>query len=189
MNNGNFGNNCYVNANSQNKPQPLHYLYLGRLLSTQDHYSGDTTYHEEHDKLMKQREIHRRLYVDAMKREENISRYLGGKPPKVLHHPAVEPEALIEDPDLRNIVMSNGMEDNNINPMYNIENFEDLHDYNEYNDFNDKKEECGGNCGIKESYISSNKKRNNSNFAIGCSICIVIFLIIVLIGIYSIEHI
>ena len=163
-----------------NSRTSLHELYPGRLLSTRDHYSGDTTPNENPEKLQQHRDIHSALYRASAAREEALSRHLGGKGPKVLPQPPVEPDSFAENPALRNVHISHGAEDNAVvgsteftgDPI--LENF-----------MNSGKGcvGCNDDSGLIESYGKAKGVRGwlNSNYAIGCSIAIVSLLIAILI--------
>ena len=81
-------------------PQELQLLYPGRLMSNQWHYTGDNIPNEDPQGLAYTKSHSSALERAAAIEEEALARHLGGKN-KVARHPAVEPEAVIEDPDLR----------------------------------------------------------------------------------------
>ena len=85
------------------KPLPvgsLHTVYPGRPMLPEYHYTFENVPHEHPEELAKTRERYEALISGQMEREEMDARQSGAGD-KVSQHPAVEPEALIEDPGLR----------------------------------------------------------------------------------------
>ena len=79
--------------------QPLHLLYPGRVMEQEYHYTGENIPNEDPVGLEKTRAQTAALARAAKMEREALSRHLGGKD-KIARHPAVEPEAVREDPDL-----------------------------------------------------------------------------------------
>lgn len=82
--------------------QPLQLLYPGRLMENWYHYTGSNIPNSDMDGAMITREQTSALSKAADMELEAMNKHLGGKH-KVLRHPAVEPEALLEDPALRGL--------------------------------------------------------------------------------------
>lgn len=82
--------------------QPLQLLYPGRYMRRDYHYSGDNILHEDPIGLDITKSKDAALSRAYQRQEEALERHLGGKD-KVVPHPAVEPEATIEDPALKDI--------------------------------------------------------------------------------------
>lgn len=76
--------------------QPLHLLYPGRVMQQDWHYTGENIPNEDPDGLKKTRFGITALDRAAKMEQEALARHLGGKY-KIVNHPAVEPEAIIED--------------------------------------------------------------------------------------------
>lgn len=87
--------------------QKLQLLYPGRYLLPPDWYTSDNILNENPEELETFREESKNLAYAAKLRNEALSRHLGGTP-KVIRHPAVEPEYPIEDPELRSLTLENG---------------------------------------------------------------------------------
>ena len=83
-------------------PQQLQELYPGKLMSNQWHYTGDNIPNEDPEGLEYTKSRMSALARAAAMEEEALARHLGGKH-HVARHPAVTPEATIEDPDLRSL--------------------------------------------------------------------------------------
>lgn len=81
-------------------PQKLHELYPGRLLSKDEHFSGDNILHENHQAVLETRERDSAFTHAALAEEEALYRHLGGKD-NIDRHPAVAPDEVVEDPALR----------------------------------------------------------------------------------------
>ncbi len=79
--------------------QPLHLLYPGRIMEQEYHYTGENIPNEDPFGLEKTQAQTVALARAAKMEREALARHLGGKD-KIARHPAVEPEAVIEDPDL-----------------------------------------------------------------------------------------
>ena len=92
--------------------QKLHTIYPGRLMQRDWHYTGDNIPNEHPMELLRAREHQDALDIAAEMETEAIERHLGGKD-KVIRHPAVEPEAPIEDPTLRGLIFER---DPSVNP-------------------------------------------------------------------------
>lgn len=108
--------------------QPLQLLYPGRILEPDYHYTGDNIPNEDMTGLERTRKISRSLAVAYNMEKEALSRHLGGKS-KIVPHPAVEPEAIINDPRLGSINLEFGNEDSS-----SIENYSnDVVEKNPYN--------------------------------------------------------
>ncbi len=92
------------------KFQTLHHLYPGRPMSKKWHYTGENIPHTDYDgndnqdQLLREREESDSLTQAAMIQEEMLARHLAG-PKRIVPHPAVEPEAVIEDPQLRGLTI------------------------------------------------------------------------------------
>jgi len=84
--------------------QPLQTLYPGRLMQADWHYSGDNIPNENVVGLEETRKTGVAFSRAAEMENEALARHLGGKY-KIVRHPAVEPEATIEDPGLRGLTM------------------------------------------------------------------------------------
>jgi len=84
--------------------QGLQELYPGRLMNNTMRYNGDNIPNEDPVGLDITREK-TRLLGESQKMSENlIARRLGGQYP-VVNHPAVEPEAIIDNPELRGVTL------------------------------------------------------------------------------------
>lgn len=79
--------------------QELQLLYPGRLMNNQYHYTGENIPNENPEGLERTKYVGAALAKAAKMEGEALARHLGGKD-KVVPHPAVEPEAIIEDPNL-----------------------------------------------------------------------------------------
>lgn len=82
-----------------NPKQPLQLLYPGRFLSPNDNYNGSNIPHEDMEGLEKTRKMSQALRTAYDIEKEALSRHLGGNHP-IYPHPAVEPDAIINDPRL-----------------------------------------------------------------------------------------
>ena len=80
--------------------QPLQLLYPGRMMEQWYHFTGDNIPNEDPDGAFATQEQLGALSKAADMETEAMAKYLGGKE-KVLRHPAVAPEAILEDPALR----------------------------------------------------------------------------------------
>ena len=115
------GSTSYRYMSHPFKKQPLHLLYPGRYMSNQYHFTGDNIPNEDPEGLDRTRDDIAILAKASRMEQEAFARHLGGKDP-VVYHPAVEPEATIEDPDLKymgvpdlpnpNLEVVNDFEDN-----------------------------------------------------------------------------
>jgi len=82
--------------------QPLQLLYPGRVMQQDYHYTGENIPNEDPEGLDRTRHQTAALAYAAKMEREALSKHLGGKD-KIARHPAVEPEAIIEDPQLQHI--------------------------------------------------------------------------------------
>ena len=79
--------------------QPLQLLYPGRVMQRDWHYTGENIPNEDPIGLAKTQYQTAALAYAAKMEQEALARHLGGRD-KIVRHPAVEPEAVIEDPSL-----------------------------------------------------------------------------------------
>lgn len=84
------------------KKQKLHLLYPGRFLSQEYEPDGYNIPHSDPENLEKSRKMSKSLQAAYNMEKEALSRHLGGDY-KVYPFPAVEPEAIIDDPGLRGL--------------------------------------------------------------------------------------
>lgn len=87
--------------------QKLQLLYPGRLMERNWDFTGDNIPNEDPEGLERTRNQNSALAKAAKMEMEAMERHLGGKH-KVVNHPAVEPEAMIEDPALIGLDMKQG---------------------------------------------------------------------------------
>lgn len=92
-----------------NPKQPLQLLYPGRFLLPGDNYNGSNIPHEDMEGLEKTRKMSQALRTAYDIEKEALSRHLGGKYP-IYPHPAVEPDAIINDPRLSGVSLDFGGE-------------------------------------------------------------------------------
>ena len=92
----------YRPLNEHLQQQPLQLLYPGRYLTQDDMFTGENIEPEDPEGLLKTRLINDINTEFAHKQENEMAKILGGKD-QILTHPAVEPEAMIEDPSLRGV--------------------------------------------------------------------------------------
>jgi hypothetical protein len=85
--------------------QPLQLLYPGRFMEPYYHYTGENIPNEDPIGLALTQSQNASLSRAAVMKQEAISRYLGGTN-KIVRHPVVEPEAVIEDPQLQNFSLN-----------------------------------------------------------------------------------
>jgi hypothetical protein len=90
-----------------NPKQPLHLLYPGRFLLPGDNYNGSNIPHEDMEGLEKTRKMSQALRTAYDIEKEALSRHLGGNH-KIYPHPAVEPDAIINDPRLSGVSLEFG---------------------------------------------------------------------------------
>ena len=102
--------------------QPLQLLYPGRFMLNSYHYDGSNIPNENPIGLQESREEMAAFAHASKMEQEALSRHLGGKD-KVVNHPAVEPEAVIEDPSLKLLTVKDTM---GLNP--NLENVKSKYD-------------------------------------------------------------
>nr|QBK86216.1 MAG: hypothetical protein LCMAC102_00100 [Marseillevirus LCMAC102] len=86
------------------RKQHLQLLYPGRLLTQEYHYTGENIPNENPEGLLKTKTHDAALAKAASMEQEALARHLGGKD-KVVRHPAVEPEAVLEDPKLTSLTL------------------------------------------------------------------------------------
>jgi len=82
--------------------QPLQLLYPGRFMLNSYHYDGSNIPNENPVGLEETRDEMAAFTKASKMEQEALARHLGGKN-KVARHPAVEPEAIMEDPALSSI--------------------------------------------------------------------------------------
>ena len=87
--------------------QPLHLLYEGRFLEPNFNYDGSNIPNEDMEGLDRTRKVSRSLRVAYQMEKEALERHLAGKD-KIYPLPAVEPEAMIEDPRLAGTALEFG---------------------------------------------------------------------------------
>ena len=95
--------------------QPLQLLYPGRYMTPEMHFTRDNIPNENPEGLAHTKYVDKALRDAADIETEALSRHLGGHG-KVLRHPAVMPEASIEDPTLAGVTI-----DSIPNPNLNLE--------------------------------------------------------------------
>ena len=172
--------------------QPLHTLYTGRLMTPHDHYSGDTTPHENEEGLSAQRDIHKALYRAAMLQEEALNRHLGGYGPKVLPHPPVEPDSFSEDPALRSVLPSSAIHDNMVVGSSNkgtgsaiIEERYTPNEKKKEKEKNKENKECRDCDNVREYYTNAGSKGFlSTKLGLGCCGGLAVILMIILIVLY-----
>lgn len=81
------------------KKQPLQLLYPGKLLTPYDSFTGDNIPHEHPEAIAKTRATFQRNALQANHQEIELKTYLGGYG-RLLAHPFVEPDVLVDDPIL-----------------------------------------------------------------------------------------
>lgn len=86
------------------RKQHLQLLYPGRLLTQNYHYTGENIPNEDPEGLLETKTHDAALAKAASMEQEALARHLGGKD-KVVRHPAVEPEAVLEDPRLTSLTL------------------------------------------------------------------------------------
>jgi len=84
--------------------QPLQTLYPGRFMEQNYHYTGDNIPNEDFIGALQTQQMSAALSKAADYEREALERHLGGRP-KMAVHPPVEPEATLEDPDLRSLTV------------------------------------------------------------------------------------
>lgn len=84
--------------------QQLQLLYPGRLMSNQYHYDGSNIPPEDPEGVKRTHFAKKAFQKAASLELEAFERHLGGKN-KVARHPAVEPEAPLEDPRLAGVTI------------------------------------------------------------------------------------
>jgi hypothetical protein len=84
--------------------QPLQLLYPGRYMTPEMHFTRDNIPNENPEGLAHTKYVDKALRDAAEIESEALSRHLGGHG-KVLRHPAVMPEASIEDPTLAGVTI------------------------------------------------------------------------------------
>ncbi len=94
----------YRNMRYPLQQQPLQLLYPGRLYVPEYHFTRDNIPNEDPEGLARTKYQGKAFQDAASIESEAMSRELGGKG-KVLRHPAVMPEASIEDPLLSGVTI------------------------------------------------------------------------------------
>ncbi len=84
--------------------QPLQLLYPGRYMTPDMHFTRDNIKNSDPEGLARTKFQDKALQQASDIESEALSRLLGGKG-KILRHPAVMPESVIEDPSLANVII------------------------------------------------------------------------------------
>lgn len=81
------------------KKQPLQLLYPGRLLTPYDDFNGTNIQHLYPEAIEKTRSNYQKIALEANQRQQSLKTYLGGDG-RLLAHPFVEPDVMVDDPVL-----------------------------------------------------------------------------------------
>ncbi|HSA76219.1 MAG TPA: hypothetical protein VLE02_01620 [Nitrosarchaeum sp.] len=168
--------------------QHLNFLYPGRFMDPNYHYSGDNIPHDHHDKLMHMKFQIKSQFLKSKENELKMSQYLKGKH-SIHRTPAVQPEEVIEDASLNGLRGDNRIQHGKENYSTDKSCFvhkpaEDVNDYVECKGTEQKK--CSVRCdSAKECFSFSGNPvccspKYNKFYWICIVICVLILMFLIL---------